>query len=160
MDLHTERIASTLLILPGGLEDELARRAAAAAPEEVCGLLLGHAKGRRVVVEREVAAENAEAENPRDRYHLDPDAFVAADNEARAEGLEIVGFWHSHPESPPQPSPTDLELAWEGYSYLIVSVVEEGKMRSWRKIDGAFLEETVLPHELARTMGAADPEHD
>ena len=71
--------------------------------------------------------------------------FLAADQAARDQGLEIVGIWHSHPDHPAEPSVTDLASAWGGWSYLIASISLKGMqdLRSWRLHDGSFLEESI-----------------
>jgi proteasome lid subunit RPN8/RPN11 len=61
---------------------------------------------------------------------------------ARAQGLEVVGYYHSHPAGPPRPSAFDRERAWPELSYLIVTPA--GEAHSWRLGgDGAFVEERV-----------------
>ncbi|HWG37854.1 MAG TPA: M67 family metallopeptidase [Terriglobales bacterium] len=94
-------------------------------PHECCGLLLGSMLaegGRRVAAVRRM--RNANTASPRNRFDFDPREHLAAQREAREQGLEIVGFYHSHPDHPARPSQTDLEhAAWPGYSYLIVSIV-------------------------------------
>jgi proteasome lid subunit RPN8/RPN11 len=59
--------------------------------------------------------------------------------------MEVVGIWHSHPDHPAQPSETDRQAAWEGWSYMILSVTGEGvsDVRSWRLDGDAFIEEVV-----------------
>jgi proteasome lid subunit RPN8/RPN11 len=138
--------AASRLRLPSELRRQLTHLAEISYPYEACGVLLGLAAGRLVAVERVLHARNLHFERPRDRYLLDPDDFLAADRVARAAGLEIVGIWHSHPDGPPRPSRTDLETAWEGYSYLIVSIAAIGscELRSWRLADGRFLEEGIV----------------
>lgn len=137
---------ATELELSADLQRELAAWAADGFPHEVCGVLVGRVEGTRVRVERVVRARNLNEERAEDRYQLAPDDFLAADAAARADGLEIVGIWHTHPSAPPKPSLTDLEAAWEGYSYLILSVVEGALAgsRSWRLEGGRFLEEPIL----------------
>ena len=84
------------------------------APEECCGLLVG--RGDRV--ERAVATKNLRAS--RDRYLVDPAGHFAARRAARAEGLAVVGAYHSHPEGPLRPSAVDLAEAFEiGFVYVI-----------------------------------------
>ncbi len=141
--------APTELHLPVPVHDRLASLVDVAFPFETCGLLIGRTEGERVVVERIHPARNRSSERARDRYELDPDDFLAADNAARADGREIVGIWHSHPDHPAEPSRTDLEAAWEGYSYLIVSIscLGETEFRSWRLHGERFLEE---PFHLTR----------
>lgn len=140
------------------------RHASSVYPEECCGVLVGRLESQgtegggsstdsstpgRVHVDRVLPARNDEAERPSSRYTIAPETVLAARREARALGLEVVGYYHSHPDRPAEPSPTDLESAWTGMSYLIVSV-EDGKAvetRSWR-LDGegeSFEEVAVEP---------------
>lgn len=136
---------TAILRLPADLGRQMSRWAAAGYPYEVCGLLVGRRDGERAEAVRAIRADNLDRERPETRYTLDPDDFLAADREARAGGLDVVGFWHSHPDHPPQPSPTDFGAAWEGYSYLIVATTAAGagEMRSWRLAGNRFREETI-----------------
>jgi len=90
-------------------------------PDEACGLLLGKLtdEGWRIDEAREV--QNLNAERAADRFILDPEAYQAVDRELRGTGREIIGIYHSHPDCPAKPSPTDLANAWEGFAYIIVS---------------------------------------
>lgn len=120
-------------------------RAEADYPVEACGLLIGKRVGDEVWIRSVREAVNLETDHAATRYELDPQAFLAADRDARRMGLDVVGFWHSHPDAPPAPSETDLAAAWSGYVYMIVSV-EAGtakEMRVWSLTDGSF-EEGVL----------------
>lgn len=95
-------------------------------PQECCGLLLGKAAeaGKRQAVEAQ-PLRNAHAASPRNRFEFDPREHLEAQRAARARGLSVVGFYHSHPDHPARPSATDLEqAAWPGYSYLIISVAQ------------------------------------
>ena len=76
------------------------------------------------------------------RYSLDPKAHLDARRAARGRGLEVVGFYHSHPHSEPEPSIADLaEATYPGYLYLIVRPLPEGaELRLFRFERGAFLE--------------------
>lgn len=138
-------VAATVLHLPPAARRRLGELVAAGYPNESCGLLVGRLDGDGVAVERVATARNLSTERARDRYLLDPDDFLAADRTARAAGLEVVGIWHSHPDHPARPSVTDLEAAWEGYSYLIIAVTAAGAgdFRSYRLVDGRFREETI-----------------
>ncbi len=96
--------------------DELIAHARAEAPNECCGVLIGI--GHRI--ERSVRARNT-LESPT-RYQIDPRDQIAAMRSARERGESVLGFYHSHPNSAPMPSPTDrLEAAYPGHCYLIVS---------------------------------------
>ncbi len=119
--------------------------ATAGYPEEVCGLLIGHEANGEVLVSRAVQANNLATDRRRDRYLLDPDDFVAADDQARRDGLQIVGIWHTHPDHPARPSPTDIARAWVGYVYLILSVGAEGLIarRSWLLNGSSTIEQRI-----------------
>ncbi len=93
-------------------------------PLEACGLLLGRidAEGWNIGEAREVA--NLNTERAADRFILDPQAYQAIDRELAGSGREIIGIWHSHPDCPARPSPTDLVAAWEGFAYIIVSTCQ------------------------------------
>ena len=71
-------------------------------------------------------ARNIIVERARDRYEIDPRDHIRIQREADADGLDIVGYYHSHPDHPAQASRFDTERAWAGYVYLIVSI-EDGK---------------------------------
>jgi proteasome lid subunit RPN8/RPN11 len=105
-----------------------------AYPEEGCGVLVGRDEGALRVVERVVAFENQREDSRGNRYLISPERLLVVEREAREEGLDVVGFFHSHPDHTALPSAFDLEHAWPYYSYLIVSV-ERGRVldaRSWR----------------------------
>lgn len=138
-------LASTVLRLNETHGRALRQRVRDGFPLEVCGLLIGRLDGDDVVVDRLRDARNLNEERAHDRFELAPEDFLAADREARDAGLDVVGIWHSHPSHPAIPSVTDLEAAWEGYSYLIIRVDQEGAtdFRSWRLQGDRFQEEKV-----------------
>ncbi len=102
-------------------------------PDECCGALLGRAiQGEGPdggpegwEVDSLLRAVNARADSPRNRYEIAPAELVRIVVEARNRGLEIAGFYHSHPDHPAQPSTTDLaEAHWLGCSYVITEVAQ------------------------------------
>ena len=95
--------------------------AEAAYPNEACGVLLGRFMALRAEVVEATSGANLNRERARDRYLLDPADILRADHEARARELEIVGFWHSHPDHPARPSQFDTDHAWVDYVYVIVT---------------------------------------
>ncbi len=100
---------------------EIRRLAAEAYPHEGCGVLIGrYGSGDRVSVVEATSGHNLWSERLRDRYDLDPADIQAADRSARSRGLDVVGFWHSHPDHPARPSQFDADRAWAEYAYLIV----------------------------------------
>jgi proteasome lid subunit RPN8/RPN11 len=133
------------VFLPDELRSRLAAWAIEGYPRETCGLLIGRADGTETRVRRAVLARNLNVARAHDRFELDPQDFLAADREARGAGLEIVGIWHTHPDHPARPSPTDLESAWEGWSYVIASVTRDGvaDLRAWRLAGSALAEEEI-----------------
>ena len=90
-------------------------------PEECCGFLLGTNSGDRRI-RRAISAQNASRSSRKRRFTIDPMELVRADEEARRANLDLLGIYHSHPDAPAQPSLVDLENAWRGYTYLVVSV--------------------------------------
>jgi proteasome lid subunit RPN8/RPN11 len=125
---------------------QIAAWAASAYPHEGCGLLLGRREGSATRVVEVRAARNIRSERARDRYEIDPADYLAAETAARAAGIEVVGIWHSHPDHPARPSPTDREFAWAGWSYLIAAVAAAGvtELRAWRLNGGGRFEEEEI----------------
>jgi proteasome lid subunit RPN8/RPN11 len=91
-------------------------------PYEVCGALLGPA-GRGLCVTRTVRLENREAEAPRVRYAVAPLDLLRVYQDADASGLDVLGFYHSHPDHPARPSETDRSRAAESISEGVVHMV-------------------------------------
>jgi proteasome lid subunit RPN8/RPN11 len=103
--------------------DALRRHGEQTYPDESCGVLLGVFGEDQRIVRRTLPCRNASLDSPRSRYSVDPVELVRAQRDAREEGLEIVGFYHSHPDHPARWSPTDLEEAhWIGCSYVITAI--------------------------------------
>ena len=105
---------------------EIRRLGEAAYPHEGCGVLIGSYQSEVVEVQEATSGRNLWTERLRDRYDLDPADIQAADRHARSLGLDVVGFWHSHPDHPARPSQFDSDRAWVDYAYLIVSTVSGG----------------------------------
>lgn len=108
-----------------------------ALPRECCGLLVGRAEGRRIEVSLAYEALNAEPRRPRSRFAIGPRDLLAADDVARALGLEIVGTWHGHPDGPLAPSRRDVEEA-DGSWVHVVLAPESGGVGAvaWRPACG------------------------
>ena len=80
---------------------------------------------------------NRRDDSPRNRFSVTAEDVCAANRAAQAQGLDLIGWYHSHPDHPARPSEYDREHAWPWYSYVIVSV-QNGKpqdMTSWRLKD-------------------------
>lgn len=114
------------------------RHVEAAYPEEACGGLLG-SSGPDGVVEIAAAepAANARPDKRGRRYLIGPDDVLALERRAEEAGLDLVGYYHSHPDAPAVPSEFDRAHAWPWYVYLIVRV-EAGRAteaQAWRLSD-------------------------
>ncbi len=118
-----------------------------AYPTEGCGILTGRVlDGRKVVLE--VRAASNQRDDTQNRYLIDPDLIRDLEKELRLESLDILGFFHSHPDVAPVPSDYDRVHAWPWFSYLIVCVQEgqSEEARSWvlNEDRSRFGEETLI----------------
>jgi proteasome lid subunit RPN8/RPN11 len=96
-------------------------------PHECCGVLLGKSTDEGNLVHQIVRAGNTRTDSAHNRYNIAPQELVKIQRQARTAGLDIIGFYHSHPDHPAQWSATDFaEAHWLGCSYIITSV-EKGK---------------------------------
>lgn len=104
-------------------------------PHECCGLLLGRMDlvENKEVVETLPLSNSREVEARHNRFLITPPMLLAGEKQARQKKLDIVGFYHSHPDHPANPSSFDLEHAWPTYSYIIVAVYAKHSkdLRSW-----------------------------
>ena len=94
-----------------------------AYPKECCGILLGSA-GQEDVRHATIAVPcgNAYQGDRKDRFELDPKDQLAADRKARELGLDVLGFFHSHPDEGAYFSQTDLKHSWPWYSNVVLSI--------------------------------------
>ncbi|HEX7573477.1 MAG TPA: M67 family metallopeptidase [Bacteroidota bacterium] len=104
-----------------------------AYPEECCGILVGTVGETGKEVFDVVRIGNAREENRTRRFLITPEEYTRAEAAAGAEGLGVMGFYHSHPDHPARPSQFDLEHAWPWCSYVIVAVEERipAAVKSW-----------------------------
>ncbi len=119
------------LRVPVEARAEIRGHGAATYPDECCGVLLGARDG---VVSDTWRLDNKTDLERRRRFLIGPDDYRRAEARAAERGLEIVGFYHSHPDHPAEPSAFDLAHAWPNLSYAIVSIRGgvPREMRSWR----------------------------
>ena len=134
-------------------------------PYECCGALLGtdhdglandpNRESRKV--SREVLSlfplVNRRDDSPRNRFSVTADDVREAEKAASAQGFEVIGWYHSHPDHPAKPSDFDRDHAWPWYSYIIVSVHTgvPQDMTSWRLKDdrSGYLEEKISPMKVS-----------
>jgi proteasome lid subunit RPN8/RPN11 len=107
--------------------DEIRRHGEETYPHECCGVLLGNFEEDATAVTDTVRVENIRTDSAHNRYRIAPQELIRVQREGRKKGLDIVGFYHSHPDHPAQWSQTDLaEAHWFGCSYIITRVVGLG----------------------------------
>ena len=113
------------LILSRALYDDLRTHGEATYPNECCGILLGSFDLEATRVVSLVHAGNTRTDSAHNRYNIAPEELIAAQRQARNSGLDIVGFYHSHPDHPAQWSKTDFaEAHWFGCAYVITAVAK------------------------------------
>ena len=125
------------LLIPLAAMDLLRREAVEAYPEECCGVLLGRwtaQPSRTLEVHEVVVTQNSATDRREERFVIDPRHLLGAQREARHQGLEVVGYYHSHPDSGATPGQVDREAAWPEVCYLILGVSEMWvtEVRCWR----------------------------
>jgi proteasome lid subunit RPN8/RPN11 len=144
-----ERESNQLVVSPQQME-RMAAHCQQAYPFEGCGMLLGRAdNGRKIVVDVLLTGNAREAEARHNRYLIPPEEILRGELEAEERGLDVIGYFHSHPDHPARPSEYDRDHAWPWYSYLIISVAggKAGDGRAWqlREDRSAFDEEALVP---------------
>jgi proteasome lid subunit RPN8/RPN11 len=132
------------------LAEKIRAHGAETYPHECCGALLGRDSSELSSADPEAQAStpwreilglfplvNRRDDSPRNRFSVTSEDVLAAEKEARAHGLDVVGWYHSHPDHPARPSEFDRDHAWPWYSYIIVSVQNGApqEMASWRLND-------------------------
>ena len=142
----------TTLWISGHLAEKIRAHGAETYPHECCGALLGSdGDATQPEAEREVRAlfplVNRRDDSPHNRFSVTAKDVLDADKAAQAQGLEVIGWYHSHPDHPARPSQYDQDHAWPWYSYIIVSVQNGSPqdMTSWRLNDDrrAFSPEAI-----------------
>jgi proteasome lid subunit RPN8/RPN11 len=98
--------------------------ARAKLPNEACGLIAGTAEGETKTICKVYFLANTD--HSPEHFSLEPKEQFAALKDARANGWELLGNWHSHPATPARPSAEDIRLAFDPKaSYLILSLAGE-----------------------------------
>ena len=147
------------IVLSAEAVEQIRHTGAAAYPREACGCLLGVTDGGLVRVERVWTSDNM-ARNPDRAFELDPGSVVAAEDDARASGLELVGVWHSHPDAAAELSEADRVGLFAGW-ISVVGTFDRGRLaqlRAWRHVSGRWRESPVVSSpELVVRRSVAPP---
>jgi proteasome lid subunit RPN8/RPN11 len=125
------------------LLDQIHRHLESGYPNEACGVMLGTGGAITEIS----SVDNQRTDSARNRYLIDPLAYMKIERDADKRNVQVLGIYHSHPDVAARPSETDRQAGFPNLSYLIVSVVK-GKVaesRSWRLRDdySQFDEEPV-----------------
>ena len=110
--------------IPAAVVEVIRAHAADAAPEECAGFLVGHLEGGDRVVTESRRARNAQPGMREVRYTIDPRDTLAVERDLREAPDRVLGFYHSHPRGPPEPSALDRQRAWPWYVYVILAPAE------------------------------------
>ncbi|MGA7341731.1 MAG: M67 family metallopeptidase [Terracidiphilus sp.] len=128
-------------------------------PHECCGALLGQPTAEGWRIESAVRAGNTRTDSAHNRYQIAPVELVRIERDARRQGLEIAGFYHSHPDHPARWSPTDFaEAHWLGCCYVITEVAQ-GKAAQTNSflLAGASEEDKRFEQQEIRVAGGSGP---
>ena len=110
------------IIIPETELEIIKKHATEIFPYEACGGLLGRLEGDDRVIVKVYPAENRFGKIAWDSFEIEPKDMLEMDKISRKENLEIIGFYHSHPNHPAIPSSFDINASWPYYSYVILSV--------------------------------------
>lgn len=116
-------------------------------PHECCGVMFGRQENGHKVVTEARPLNNAREDSKHNRFVITPQDMLESEKYARQSGLDLLGFYHSHPDHPARPSEYDREHAWPWWSYVIVSVQkgQPADLTSWVLVEdrSKFEEEKV-----------------
>jgi proteasome lid subunit RPN8/RPN11 len=120
-------MSTTRLLMTRSVYEAIRTHGEDTYPHECCGALLGRFLSGEWMVEDAVRAGNTRTDSAHNRYNIAPVELVKIERGARGRGLDIAGFYHSHPDHPAQWSQTDFaEAHWIGCAYVITTV-NQGK---------------------------------
>jgi proteasome lid subunit RPN8/RPN11 len=111
-----------MIKINSGAWETMVAHAQSTFPDECCGVMVGKIDGDEKQVTTAIALENAYKGKQEDRYEIRPEDLLAADKNARAEGLDLIGIFHSHPDCDAYFSKTDLENSCPWYSFVVLSI--------------------------------------
>ena len=110
------------VVVPREILERMRRHGEEIYPHECCGFMLGSADDGVQRITEIRSQPNERTDSRENRFVISPQQFKAAETYARKSGLQLVGIYHSHPDSPARPSEYDRDHAWPWFSYIIVSV--------------------------------------
>lgn len=141
--------------LPEAVEKQIRQHCEREYPNEACGAIIGDGDGLKTAWKVSFVYESTNVFSGageddfdrRRRYLIAPEFQMKAEVSARAKGLQVIGYYHSHPDHPAHPSEFDRQHAWVGYAYLICAVAQgrSGDLNgfSLNEDQGKFLEVSI-----------------
>jgi proteasome lid subunit RPN8/RPN11 len=124
-----------MIFIAKALEDDIRREGEKAYPNECCGVLLGETgESNKTIIRIEPISNSREENEQYHRFLITPEELLKAELKARSLKLDVLGFYHSHPDHPAKPSDYDKEHALPFYSYIITEVKNgvSQEMTSWQ----------------------------
>ncbi|MFW6076058.1 MAG: M67 family metallopeptidase [Chloroflexota bacterium] len=145
-----------ILQLTGKQRSAIEQHAERAYPDECCGAILGRLDGETRIVHDLIEMENTwDPEERRRRFLITAEEVMRVERAARERDLDVLGYYHSHPDAPAQPSEFDREHAWPWLMYPIASVRDGtiADLRSWQLSDdrSAYKEVPIQQRQESRT---------
>lgn len=127
-----------MVLIPTKLIDIIKSESEKYYPNECCGIIFGEYGETKKAVTVEPIINSSEDSEKYHRFLITPETFLKAELKARQLKLDILGFYHSHPDCPAKPSDYDKEHALPFYSYVIASVMngKAADFTSWELSEG------------------------
>lgn len=114
----------TGMAIPDKVFRQIAAHGERSYPEECCGVMLGKETGSDRIVREVIEIDNTQESNRQRRFLITPAQYRKAEQQAAERQLDVLGFYHSHPDHPAAPSAFDTEHALPWFTYVIVSIVK------------------------------------
>jgi proteasome lid subunit RPN8/RPN11 len=137
-----------MICLSKKIVDEIEYHAEQTYPEECCGMMLGISGNDTQSIEAVIRIDNSQDENRRRRFFITPAQYQQAEQLAKEWNMELLGFYHSHPDHPAAPSVFDTDHALPWFTYIIVSVGQgkAGAMTAWllNEERTGFIDRTIM----------------
>ncbi len=144
------------MILTREIAASIARFARDAYPHECCGALLGTG----TTLMHALPLTNSSDEPKERRFRIRPQDYQRVEKRAEQEQLELLGFYHSHPNHPARPSAYDLEHAWPNLIYLILSIDSRaaGALTAWLLSEDRSRFEPVELEDRQSCLSGGEPD--
>jgi proteasome lid subunit RPN8/RPN11 len=139
-----------MLVIEQSPLDEMYQDALKSFPDECCGFFFGKEVDKERIITDILIVINSKEGDKRRRFEISPKNYLNAERFADEKGLMLLGVYHSHPNHPALPSEHDRIAAQPYFSYIIISVKENGieAIRSWQLNDNFQFEEETIENQL------------